>query len=156
MAVVDSEAEASAQNSPEVMPRAILHLTPRLSEVARLNEWLETGAAKASVPTRLVADMRLCLEEVITNVVSYAFDGIPDPALTVELDAGPDELTAVVVDNGHAFDPREHPLAPRLSKLETAPIGGLGIRLLRNTASALRYERLGELNRLTITCRRRP
>ena len=100
--------------------------------------------------------MRLCLDEVVTNVVSYAFDGIPDPALTVELEVGPEVLTAVVVDNGRAFDPLGHPLAPRLSDLETAPIGGFGIRLLRETASALRYERLGGRNRLTITCRQGP
>ena len=138
------------------MSRAILHLAPRLSEVTRLNEWLEAQAATASLPTGLVADMRLCLEEAVANVVSHAFDGIPDPALTVELAAGPDVLTAVVVDNGRGFDPLRHPLAPRLSDLKTAPIGGFGIRLLRETASALRYERLDGRNRLTITCRPRP
>jgi serine/threonine-protein kinase RsbW/sigma-B regulation protein RsbU (phosphoserine phosphatase) len=136
--------------------RAILHLTPRLSEVARLNEWLEAQAAKASVPAGLVADMRLCLEEVITNVVSYAFDGVLAPEVTVEFEAGPDVLTAVVADNGRAFDPLDHPLAPRLSDLKTAPIGGFGIRLLRETASAVRYERLEGRNRLTITCRPDP
>lgn len=135
------------------MPGAALHLAPRLSEVARLGEWLDARAATAAVPAELVADMRLCLAEAVTNVVSYAFDGVPDPELAVELAATPDVLTAVVVDNGAAFDPLGHPLAPRLSDLATAPIGGFGIRLLRETASALGYERLDGRNRLTITCR---
>ena len=109
------------------MPKAVLHLAPQLSEVTRLNEWLDAQAAALPLPTGLVADMRLCLEEVVTNVVSYGFDGIPDPALAVGLEAGLDVLTAVVIDNGRAFDPLEHPLAPRLSDLKTAPIGGFGI-----------------------------
>ena len=138
------------------MPVVVLHLAPRLSEVARLNGRLEAQAAEASVPSGLVADMRLCLEEVVTNVVNHAFAGILDPTLRVELEAAPDMLTALVVDNGPAFDPLEHPLAPRVTDLVAAPIGGLGIRLLRARASALRYERLEVWNRLTITCRRRP
>ena len=124
--------------------------------MARLNERLEAQAAEASAPSALVADMRLCLEEVVTNVVNHAFAGIPDPTLRVELEAAPDVLIALVVDNGPAFDPLEHPLAPPVTDLGAAPIGGLGIRLLRARASALRYERLEVWNRLTITCRRRP
>jgi serine/threonine-protein kinase RsbW len=135
--------------------RAILHLAPRLSEVARLHDRLEAEAATASVPAGLVADMRLCLEEVVTNVVIHAFESHPDPTLTVALEVEVEVLIAVVVDNGPAFDPLGHPLAPRPGSIETAPIGGLGIRLLRERASALSYERQGVWNRLTITCRPR-
>ena len=133
-----------------------LRLAAELSEVGRLNEWLELQAQRAGAPKALVNKMKLCLDEVVTNIVSYAFSGIPDPELTVALEAAPEVLTVVVVDNGAAFDPLGHPLAPRLSDLKTAPIGGFGIRLLRETASALGYERVDGRNRLTITCRAAP
>ena len=138
------------------MPRVVLHLAPRLSEIARINERLEAQATEVPLSTQILADMRLCLEEAVTNVVNHAFADIPDPTLRVELEAAPDVLIALVVDNGPAFDPLGHPLAPPLTDLGAAPIGGLGIRLLRARASALRYERLEVWNRLTITCRRRP
>lgn len=100
--------------------------------------------------------MRLCLEEVVTNIVRYAFDGIPEPVLTVGIEAAPGMLKAVVVDNGAAFDPLGQRLAPPPGDIGSAPIGGVGIRLLRATASGLHYERIGARNRLTITCRLDP
>lgn len=130
-----------------------LALSPDLSEIARLNAWLRDTLAGAPVSDALRGDLQLCLNEAVTNVISYAFDDTPAPELQVALETGPGWVRATVTDNGAPFDPLAAPPAPPMDGLDTARIGGFGIKLLRETASGLAYARADGRNRLTIDCR---
>lgn len=138
------------------MPRASvcsIALPPTPEALSTLNAWYADQIASADLPPRVVGDMKLCLNELVTNVISYAFRDQPAPQLSVTLHLAAPEIRAEIVDNGLPFDPLAVPEAPPLDDLETAPIGGFGIKLVRETARALRYERVEGENRLSFTCR---
>ncbi|MBF9060595.1 ATP-binding protein [Rhodobacterales bacterium HKCCSP123] len=137
-------------------PPARLDLPPRLSAVAMLNDWFAGQTAGSGLSERVLGDMKLCLNEAVANVVSYAFDGIADPRLRVTLRPDADGITAEIRDNGQPFDPLAGPMAEAMHGLETAQIGGFGIKLMRETAQDLSYAREGEENVLTLTCRAAP
>jgi Anti-sigma regulatory factor (Ser/Thr protein kinase) len=127
-------------------------LAADLAEIARLNDWIEARFEAAGLAAPLRADMKLCLDEAVTNVISHGMTGIAAPEIEVALEAGPDRAEAVVTDNGPPFDPLAVPLADPITDLETATLGGFGIKLMRETATALSYRREAGQNRLTITC----
>jgi serine/threonine-protein kinase RsbW len=123
------------------------------AEIARLNDWLAARFQAAGLAGTVRDDMKLCLNEAVTNAISYAFAGIAAPEIAVTLDAGPDHARAVVTDNGAPFDPLAAPLSDPITDLDTATIGGFGLKLIRETAHELAYAREAGRNRLTITCR---
>jgi anti-sigma regulatory factor (Ser/Thr protein kinase) len=95
------------------------------------------------------ADAELCLDELVTNVVRYAWtDGAPH-SITVHVDRSRSELAITVEDDGRPFDPTEAPLAPPARSLSEAVSGGRGLMLVRSIAPQLRYERRDGRNRAT-------
>ena len=83
----------------------------------------------------------LVFEEIVTNIIRYAFDDGKEHPIHVSFGRGDGELTLIFTDGGRAFDPRSVP-APDLHKpLAAAPIGGRGIYLVRKTAKRIDYAR---------------
>jgi anti-sigma regulatory factor (Ser/Thr protein kinase) len=121
------------------------------AEIARLMPWVEGLVARLGVPPRTAHALQLCLEEAVTNIVSHAFE--PGTGHDVQIAVWRDDaaLHAEVTDDGSPFDPLSHvlPAAPR--DLQSAPIGGLGIKLMRSFAERIAYRRCGETNRLTLS-----
>jgi serine/threonine-protein kinase RsbW len=112
--------------------------------------WLRTLQTGLS-PTRL-ADAELCLDELVTNIIRYAFSesgGAPH-TLTVSVEGSPSELEITVEDDGCPFDPTAAPLPAMPHTLEEAVPGGRGLLLVRSIAPSVRYERREGLNRVTL------
>lgn len=129
-----------------------LTLSPEIAEATRLNAWLDEVFADAAVPASVADDMRLCLNEAVANVILYAFQPEDDPRIEVSLSSDARSAAAVVIDNGREFNPLEREGREKLSDLEHDVIGGFGVQLIRQTASALDYQRVGGENRLRIVC----
>jgi anti-sigma regulatory factor (Ser/Thr protein kinase) len=93
----------------------------------------------------------LVFEEIVTNIIRYAFDDGKEHAITVSFARSDSELTLTFEDDGRAFDPRKVP-APDLHRpLAAAPIGGRGIYLVRKSSKRIDYERISKhRNRLTV------
>ena len=99
--------------------------------------------------------VELVLEEVLVNVVWYAFaDGEPRPPMGVEVVLRNGDLVLTVDDAGRAFDPLQAPEAARPSTLDEAVPGGLGVALVKRYCTALHYERRDGHNRLSATIER--
>ncbi len=58
-------------------------------------------------------------------------------------------MTVTVSDDGHEFDPLGAGAPDLTSDAEDREIGGLGIHLLKNLLTELRYERVGGRNVVT-------
>ena len=127
-------------------------LKPMASEVARLNDWLDDVFARSGTNAHIAADLKLCINEVVANLISYAFDSTTDPAITIDIELEPALARAVVVDNGGYFDLRQWPALERPKDLMSAKAGGYGIALIRERANRIDYTRVGAINRLEIEC----
>src|SRR5262245_30970214 len=161
--------------------RDTLTLKPTGPEVVRLNAWLDKAFARSGISPRIAADLKLCLNEVVVNLISYAFPDTANPQISVEIElqahtrarwkkfvptawiaqafgqrvkaVGVGETAKVEVrDNGTFFDIRNWPVPPTPRDLISAPIGGYGILLIRDRASSIDYDRIDGVNRLRITC----
>ena len=128
-----------------------ISLSPTASDVARFNAWFDEKCAEGGLEETLRADLKLCINEVIANLISYGFKNTPKPWIQIRLDLRPDRGTARIIDNGAFFDLRKWQV-PADRDLATAKPGGFGIALTRERASRIRYSRFCGLNRLKIVC----
>lgn len=118
----------------------------------RAVESFEQFALENDLPMDLVFKFQLALDELLTNVVSYAFDDdASDPVITLGLRVTDAKLEAVLVDNGRPFNPlRDAPVPDLDLSAEDRQVGGLGIHLTKAFIHALDYERVDGWNRLNI------
>lgn len=93
---------------------------------------------------KTTARAELLLEELALNTLRHGFaaGGTPEVAVTAWHDGARSGLD--LEDRGAAFDPTRVPLPARPSSLADAPIGGLGLPLLRRIAAELAYERTAD------------
>lgn len=131
-------------------------LKPSVCEITRFNSWLDSAFTAAKLDNVIAADLKLCLNEVIANLISYGFAGTCDPEIEIEIALQKGVATATVFDNGLYFDLRKWTPLERPKDLLTAGIGGFGITLIRERASRIDYQRIDGRNRLTITCSGHP
>ena len=126
------------------------------AELRPLSEWFRQFASDNGVAGRRALDFELCLNELVTNVIHYAYADKGRHEIRVALEREGDELRATVEDDGGPFNPLEkEPPAVPLS-LDEAGVGGWGIPIVRALADDLSYERRDGQNRLTITSRKPP
>lgn len=97
-------------------------------------------------------NLHLVLDEVITNIFSYAFDDEGVHSVLVELRADEETVELTVEDGGRPFNPLQSPepdvnLPP---ELRAKPVGGLGIHLVRKLMDEVEYERREGKNVLTM------
>ncbi|MGH7930038.1 MAG: SpoIIE family protein phosphatase, partial [Candidatus Binatia bacterium] len=127
-----------------------IKLTNQLSDLERFNQSLTEFGRRHGLAAKVVHDLNLALEEILTNVISYGYTDNRQHEIRVRLSVQPGEVKAEVEDEGQAFDPLEAPEPDTAQSLEEREIGGLGIHLVRKLTDSLEYKRQGDRNLLTI------
>jgi len=112
-----------------------------------LRDWLTSANVGQQAEDRAF----LVFEEIVTNIIRYAFDDAKEHAIDLSFARGDGELTLIFDDDGRPFDPRAVPNPDFNRPLANAPTGGRGIFLVRKAAKRLDYERTQRgRNRLTV------
>ena len=126
-----------------------LVLQNNLGELARLKQFVVTVADKVGMEASVAHNVRLALEEVVVNVMEYAYPG-QEGEIRVDALFDNRQLTLVVTDSGSPFDPTAAEDADTTLTAEERPIGGLGIFLTRQLMDTVDYERKDGKNVLTM------
>ena len=121
-------------------------------EPRRVAEQFESICLEHGVPMGIVFKFQLALDELLTNVVSYAFEpDSKDPVIKVMLHLTDKRISADIKDNGRAFNPLHDAADPDLElSAEERGIGGLGIHLTKTFVDELKYERRDGWNHLSL------
>ena len=95
--------------------------------------------------------IRLSVEEVVENVVRYAYeDGAGEMEVSVNTEDNNPMLTITVVDQGVPFNPLDKPDPDITLSAEERQIGGLGIFLCKKMMDEVTYRYEGSSNILTM------
>lgn len=95
--------------------------------------------------------IRLSVEEVVENVVRYAYeDGAGEMEVSVNTEDNNPMLTITVVDQGVPFNPLDKPDPDITLSAEERQIGGLGIFLCKKMMDEVTYHYEGSSNILTM------
>lgn len=100
--------------------------------------------------TKELYAIHLVCEELVVNVVSYAYPDDANGYLKVLIEKENDCLTLQFIDGGIPFNPLEKEQPDITLSLEERQIGGLGIFLTTQMMDSVSYERKNNENVLTI------
>jgi serine phosphatase RsbU (regulator of sigma subunit)/anti-sigma regulatory factor (Ser/Thr protein kinase) len=127
-----------------------IKLSNKISELESLNRALAEFGRLHGLALKVVHDLNLALEEILTNIISYAYTDRREHEITVRLRAHPGEIRAEVEDDGQPFNPLEAPEPDIAKSLGERTTGGLGIHLVRKLMDGLEYRRQGQRNFLSM------
>ena len=128
-----------------------LDILPELAELIRLSAWVDDAGAKLGLSVSRLYAVQLCLEELVANIVLHARAAEPAKlAIAVTLSPSSSGLEIKVDDNGMMFDPTVAAESSPAHSLADAPLGGLGLVLVRRFTSSFQYRRDNGWNRVTV------
>ncbi len=128
-----------------------LYIKNELEQLTRLYEFLNQQATAYGWEEQLLMQIKLAVEEVVTNVILYAYPGKKDQDIRIDMSLENGLLTIVITDNGIAFNPLEREEPDISLPMEERPIGGLGIYLVKQLMTNVTYTRSSKKNTLTMT-----
>lgn len=151
--IVMANGTATDQDSQHDVARVAISVRNDLAELGRIGDAVGELARRCGWPDAFARDLELALDEVVTNIISYAYeDGAPH-MISIALALSPGVVTAEVSDDGRAFDPTEAPEAVTGGAVRERPVGGLGWHLVRAAVDTLAYRRDQGRNVVTMTKR---
>ena len=126
----------------EITDQFGIHFSNKLSEIKKLETVLNTfHNANSSISRKTILNMNLILEELITNTINYGYEDHFDHKIKLFLRLDKNQLHAQIEDDGIPFNPVEFDVSIDNDSIETAAIGGLGIRFIKKLASSIDYKR---------------
>ena len=132
---------------PAVSPKTLsLTRGNRLDEIAGVTERIEAFGAMHGLTAEDLFKLTLALDEVVTNIISYAYDDANDHQIEIRMDLNGTSVTVRVEDDGRAYNPLDAPKPELGADIEDRSIGGLGVHIVRSIMDELEYRREGGRN----------
>ncbi len=122
----------SSQQPPAGYDATILSDPARIAGVRHA---VEAVASAAGLGSRAVADVGLCVNEALANVMRHAYGGAKDRPIAVACHCHEDGVVVTIRDWGNGVDPSTLPPRP-YDPLEP---GGLGLICMREMLSEVDY-----------------
>lgn len=121
------------------------------ADLERLLDEVEALLEERDQPPKRQYAVRLALEELVSNVINYAYTDKEEHRILISLDADGSPFSVTIKDDGQPFNPLTDARAPVLEgPVEDRPIGGLGLHILQKMGLKLDYRREDGLNRLRV------
>jgi len=130
-----------------------MHITLRnnLDEFQRVNAFLADFLEAYPVSDHVAYQLRLVVEELVSNVIRHGFSPGQSAEIEVCLCRGPTSLMLTIEDSGQPFDPTDREAPQQLAdSYENRPVGGLGIFLVQLAVQRFDYQRIGDQNHTEI------
>lgn len=131
------------------MEKSII-LTNDISEVSKLNEFVEEIGNEFSLTPDVVFNLNLVLEEAVVNVINYAYPKEEHQSIYLSASLRKGSIVLILTDTGKEFDPTMAPDVDITLSADEREIGGLGIFLIRQIMNEVKYERIDGKNILTL------
>ncbi len=133
------------------MDELVVMLKNDLTELGRLARVIEEFGERNHWPVKIIYGVNLSLDELVTNIISYAYTDAAEHQIALRVAFEQPRLTVVLEDDGRPFNPLEAPQPDLAIPVEEREIGGLGIFLVRKTMDHLEYSRRENKNILVMT-----
>lgn len=145
------------QGAVETQPWQI-QISNQLTDLDRLQMELGAFLQKERLSIPQIHDAQLIVEEVLVNVISYAYPDQTDQVIELKVIVDSQQLKMVFQDTGTPFNPLLDQAMPNLDELDDTDreSGGLGIYLVRKLSQHIDYQFTDGHNVLTVICALRP
>ena len=128
-----------------------LTLQNNVRQVKQLNAFVKQVVGELQIETSLAKQLQLAIEEAVVNVMEYAYPSGETGDVTIKMASDGSVLRIQIIDAGVYFDPTSKEKTDIDIPVQDRQIGGLGILLVRELMDSINYERLNQLNILSLT-----
>ena len=121
-----------------------------LSELNKIFDDVETLCARHNLSEDLCNNLCLCIDEIFSNIIKYAYDDDKEHDVDIILDFNEREriIKITVIDDGVPFNPLEAKEPDLFEDLLEREIGSLGIFIVSNIMCKIEYNRISGKNML--------
>ena len=130
--------------------RKELKLKNRMEELEHVNQFVEEIGEELGLDMELQMNLNLVIEEMVVNVISYAYPEGKEADIELVAESDGKELTFVLSDQGKEFDPTLREAADMDVNPAERELGGMGIFIVKNIMNKVTYQRLEGKNLLTM------
>ena len=130
--------------------RREISIKNQISELERVAVFIEEIGEELGLGMEMQMNLNLVLEEMISNVIFYAYPEGKEAAIDLVAEFDGKELTFVLSDQGQEFDPTlidENNMDVNPAERD---LGGMGIYIVKNIMNKVTYQRLDGRNLLTM------
>lgn len=121
-----------------------------VGELERVNQFVEEIGEELGLDMELQMNLNLVMEEMVSNVIFYAYPEGKHEEIELVAESDGKELTFVLSDKGKEFDPTmKEDADPNINPMDR-DIGGMGIYIVKNIMNKVTYQRLEGKNLLTM------
>ena len=121
------------------------------SEIQKLSEAVAEFGRLNALSERATYTANLVLEELVVNIIAYAYDDRKEHNIKVSLGLQDRKLTVILEDDGREFNPTAPPVRPEHNiSLDDIEDLELGLRLVRMLVDGISYTRRDGRNILTL------
>jgi sigma-B regulation protein RsbU (phosphoserine phosphatase) len=121
-----------------------------LEEIDSVNERIEQFSRNRQVPDSIIGQIRMALDELLNNVISYGYPDENGEILEVATEITPEFVRVIIKDDGIPFNPFTGAEPDTTQSIEDREIGGLGIHLVTNIMDEVDYKREEDKNIVTL------
>ena len=134
----------------DVRMRKSIVLANDKSEVPKLNAFVDEVCMAVGFDDSTSKKIKVAIEEAVVNVMNYAYPPGTKSDVTIEAASNDVRLKFTIIDKGIPFDPTVQAVADTTLPAKERRIGGLGIHIMRQNMDSINYERIDNLNVLTL------
>ena len=131
--------------------RKELCIKNQMTELEKVNQFIDEIGEELGLNMELTMNLNLVMEEMVVNVISYAYPEGSDAEIELLAKSDGKELTLVLSDQGREFDPTMKEDSDMSVNPALRDIGGMGIFIVKNIMNKVSYQRLEGRNLLTMT-----
>ena len=134
----------------DVKMRKSIVLQNDMQEVPKLNTFIQEVCQTVGFDQDVTKQINAAVEEAVVNVIKYAYPSGQRSDVTIEAAANEVRLKFTIIDKGKPFDPTVQAAADSPISAKESSIGSQGIHIMRQNMDSINYERLDNLNVLTL------
>jgi len=135
----------TSKNNHNTLTKKIV-IKNNISELEKISLFLTSLSDEWKLNTEILFDFQVVLEEIISNIIFYAFDDNKMHKIEITWKIG-DKLSAEIIDDGRKFNPLEvQPPENLRKKIKEREAGGLGIHFVKTLMDSVEYTRKEEKN----------
>ncbi len=131
------------ESKAETLDLTIKNSLQQLTVVA---EAVDALCEAETLPMAIGARLNIVLDEVLNNVISYAYEDEDKHEIRIHFEISKDWLAVRIADDGIPFNPFDGRNPDTTSSIEDREIGGLGIHIVQKMMDEATYERSRDTN----------
>lgn len=118
--------------------------------LSKARNFVAEYARKNGFNTQQISDIRLAVDEAITNIIKHAYNGEEDHTIEIELTFKDDRFCVELFDTGATFSLKTFKQPNIEEKIKQKKRGGMGVYLIHSLMDKVSYGREDEANKMVM------